>query len=620
MNAELAESYALVTGRQPRVARWMASFGETESGTGLRLLNNEAKSVPDFASRSGCSVLFEGVLYNPQALLNGSATSEVRKNVDIVLDSYLRLGEKAFEKMEGIYSVILWDRNRESLMCLRDRLGVYSLFYADAGPEILFSGSIEALTSHPKVTTKLNRAALADHLRHRYPSLEETFQANVKRVPPGSVLRITRNNRSTHRYWNPVPYGGNFKWADEEELQTFDSLLEKAVSRFLEIGPAGIFLSGGLDSVSVAAVAAERCRRDGMTPPLALSIVFPDPACNEENVQRSVASNLGLSQVIVPYDSTIGSGGTLQTSIELSRNWHAPPLGFNLAPYLYLALEGKKRGYPVILTGGGGDEWLTVSPSYGGDLLSRFDLIGFYRFARHIKRSWPTSNKALMRNLWLFAARPMIASRVRRILKRVAPNQLKARQMRKISEATPPWIAPDVELRKEIDDRAEKVLGMVPGKDGLYMFDQRLSLDHPLVSMEMEDYYETGQRLGVRWLQPFWDADLASLLCRSKPELLYKDGRSKAQVREVIHRRFPDLGFDRQKKVRGGDFFRAMLVREGPAILKSTGGMQALSELGIVDSKLIHEKMNGILANPKSRELYRIWELLNLEAWVRPRV
>src|SRR4029079_15317523 len=84
------------------------------------------------------------------------------------------------------------------------------------------------------------------------------------------------------------------EWLTDEETRRFSDVLDQAVRRCLSLGRAGIFLSGGFDSVSIAAVAADLSRKAGVEPPAALSLAFPDPTCNEQNVQRGVANALGL--------------------------------------------------------------------------------------------------------------------------------------------------------------------------------------------------------------------------------------------------------------------------------------------------------------------------------------
>src|SRR5207244_12601669 len=125
----------------------------------------------------------------------------------------------------------------------------------------------------------------------------------VKRVPPVHSIHDGSRSRRVYRYWDPAPPGEQIEWITEDELERFDLLLDQAVNRCLDCGPTAIYLSGGLDSVSIAAIAADNSRQKGMGPPLALSLVFPDPECNEEETQRSVAKDLGLPQILMDFDS-----------------------------------------------------------------------------------------------------------------------------------------------------------------------------------------------------------------------------------------------------------------------------------------------------------------------------
>ena len=123
-----------------------------------------------------------------------------------------------------------------------------------------------------------------------------------------------------------------------------------------------------------------------------------------------------------------------------------------------------------------------------------------------------------------------------------------------------------------------------PGKGGYYDRELQRALDHPLVTMEYEEHFEFGRRVGARMLHPYLDPDLVQLLYGVSPRALTKGGLTKGLVREAIARRFPKLGFERQRKVNATNFFRGLLQREGPAAWRSIGGTRALSDLGLVQS------------------------------------
>jgi len=291
-----------------------------------------------------------------------------------------------------------------------------------------------------------------------------------------------------------------------------------------------------------------------------------------------------------------------------------------LPAYRFLATEGERQGCRVILTGGGGDEWLTITPFLAADLLRTFDLAGVYRLWHSIRRSHHRPGFALLRSLlWRFGARPILFPAARRLLDGVAPWALKFR--RRLLSRPPKWIAPEGALRQQLDRRVEEHAARGRQVIGsFYIQEMRTALDHPLVSWESEEAYEIGQRSGVRVVQAFWDADLVDLLFRTPPFLLNQGGRNKGLVRESLARRFPDLGFERQKKVDATDFYSSVILQEGADAWQALGGTTALVGLGIIDQQHLCPAMEQILGRREARKAYRVWSVLNAEAWVRARV
>jgi asparagine synthase (glutamine-hydrolysing) len=512
-----------------------------------------------------------------------------------------------------MFVVFVWDVRIQTLFCARDPMGLIPLFYTRVGGELLFSSSLATLVQHPRVSRTINRAALADHLCHRWSKLDETFWADVNRVPPTHLLRVTDGRLHASRYWDPAPPHTPFAWVGEAEVEQFEPLLQQAVRRCLSVSPTAIYLSGGLDSVSVAAVAAERCRSYGVSPPLALSLAFPDADCNEETVQKGVARSLGLPQVLKSFDAAIGDKGLLLAALDMSRTWPAPLLNTYYPAYHALGAEGKERGYQSILTGSGGDEWLSVSPYLAADLLRCGDLTGLYRLWQNLQRSYPLPRFAMLRNLlWNCGVRPILVDTVDTL----APTLM--RWVRS-AKAMPTWLAPDPAVQQALIRRAEEYQPL-PRGESFYMREMRRSFDHPLVSWEFEETFESGQRLGVTIQSPFLDADVVAFLCRVPPTLLNRGGVAKGLVRRMVAERFPGLGFERQKKVVATNFFLGRMLKEGAHAWQVFGGVPTLGKLGLVDESAVRLAVETILTRRQAGQAFRIWDLLNLESWVRPRV
>ena len=207
----------------------------------------------------------------------------------LVLQAYAREGEAALSRLRGSFIVAIVDGARGRAILARDPMGSHPLFYVEMGSCVLFAASPGRLLDWPGVSREFNRAAIADHLCHRWPDPHETFFKAVRRVPPGTRALLASGRLRFDRYWDPAPVDRPVQWLTAEQASRFDEVFDRAVKRCLCHGQTGIFLSGGLDSISVAAVAADCARASGQSPPLALSLGFPHPECNEQERQAAVA-------------------------------------------------------------------------------------------------------------------------------------------------------------------------------------------------------------------------------------------------------------------------------------------------------------------------------------------
>jgi len=573
---------------------------------------------PQIASVRNGRCVFDGTLDDRQELARASGITITAETSDAeaILSAYLRLGESVLEKVKGVFALAVWDG--ETLLCARDRLGIYPLFMADASGDLLVSTSIKALIAQPDVSAAVNLPVLVDHLRHRWLDVEETFFEAVRRIPAGHALTARGKVRNSFRYWDPAPPDQPVTWVSGDEADRFAHLFKTAVDRSVRAGETGIFLSGGLDSVSVAALATE----EDQPKPWALSLAFPDPSCNEEDIQRRVATQLGLPQVMLGWDDAVGPRGLIGSALDLTAPLSAPMINLWAPAYDELARQGRARGCRVIVTGTGGDEWMGVSPYYAADLMRRMDAVGVVRLFLALRRSYPLSLPRHLGNvLWRFGSRPLI----RRGAVRIAPGLLTARKRRTVAGKIPAWLAPDGQLRRRLVEREleayARSLRPLPRLSrthpAVYVEEGRTALEHPLVSLEFEETFERARGLGMSVLHPFLDSDLVEFLYRTPPEILNRDGRSKGFLRETLHRRLPDLGFASQRKVVTTDFVFQLAAREGLPAWREAGGVPGLVEAGAVDATAVDTMVAGLAAGSPRRDHLQLWDLLSSDVWFR---
>jgi asparagine synthase (glutamine-hydrolysing) len=593
----------------------------------LALLDGPAHWSPSLADTPACRIIFDGVLHNRaelRALLGDRAPREAG-DAELVGHAYQRWGADALPRLKGAFALLIEDGARDQLVCARDPLGMHPLFYAETPRALLLSPSVDTLLAHPDVSTEIDRACLVDRLTKHWLERDATCFTSVKRVPPGHILRVGVDDRHVFRYWSPVPPGRPFEWMpDADARERFPVLLEQAVDRCLASGPAGVYLSGGLDSATVTMVTADLCRRRGRAGPWALSLLFPVLGPREVDAQRGVATALGLPHIRLPVDEAAGPGGTLAAALEMVRTTPAP-LSLIWRPALVgLALHGQAQGCGVILSGDGADEWLWENPLLAADFARSLDVAALYRLGRSYVGSYHFSRRHVLRLLWRHGARNAVRDAWRLPAIRLGAGRLIPRHWRfpsSISVDIPPWVAPDPTLRTLLARRLEARYSSAMSAarvDSYYLQDTRARLDRPEHSFLQEEGFLLGRRIGIPTRQPFWDADLIDFLVRVHPRVRSEGGLAKALVRSTLVRRFPHLGFARQRKSWLGAASLAVIAGQAANARRAMGTVRALVELGVVNPDAVEHLMDDALDGTRPpAHLGLVWDILNLEAWAR---
>lgn len=175
----------------------------------------------------------------------------------LILQAWSAWGEACPEKLIGDFAFAIWDGRREALFCARDPLGLRVLFQHRTAERLAIASSIPALLSLPDVPARLNEQKLAELLVLLEDS-ETTCFAGITRVPPAHTLTATRDGIRLRRYWTPDTGKRIVLGSDDAYLEAFRDVFRRAVrDRLRSTKPAAIMLSGGLDSASIAGMAAD---------------------------------------------------------------------------------------------------------------------------------------------------------------------------------------------------------------------------------------------------------------------------------------------------------------------------------------------------------------------------
>ena len=215
-------------------------------------------SQPMYSDDGNLVMVFNGEVFNykelaqkllPDVPLKSSSDSEV------VLKLYERMGAEALSHFRGMFAILIWDKQKQELFGARDRLGIKPLYYAEKDASLLFGSEIKTLLASGLVEKTINRHALVQLFHYGHIAQPNSIIQQIKAVPPATYFKVKVNESiSFHTYWHFQHQGEMFQGSFEEACVHFRDEFEKAVSlRMISDRPIGVFLSSGLDSVSLLA-------------------------------------------------------------------------------------------------------------------------------------------------------------------------------------------------------------------------------------------------------------------------------------------------------------------------------------------------------------------------------
>lgn len=344
-------------------------FADEHVGLGMQRLSivDLAGGHQPMASDDGAIQLaFNGEIYDHARLRDELARQghrfRTRSDTEVILRGYEEWGLAAFERMNGMFAVAIWDGRERRLHLVRDRLGVKPLVYYFAGRALVFASEAKALLASGAVPKRLREQALWDYLTFRYVPGPEAIWEDVYHLPPGHRLSLGLFDDAprVERWWD-APFGGPRPPRDDATLDAeFASLFEDAVNlRMLADVPVGVLLSGGLDSSAVAAAVARAPGARLAT----FSVAFAGaPELDERPFARQVAAHLGTDH----HEVVIGERDVVDFLPELV--WHSDEPLADLASVPLYHVSKLARGFvKVVLSGEGSDE---VLGGYDFDVLA----------------------------------------------------------------------------------------------------------------------------------------------------------------------------------------------------------------------------------------------------------
>ena len=352
-------------------------------------------------------IVFNGEIYNHASirpdLERRGHRYKTRSDTETIIHLYEEYGEDCVHHLRGMFAFAIWDSLKRRLFCARDRMGIKPFYYAATKGRFAFASEMKALFEVPGLQPQMNHGALPEFFALGYLSVGDTLFRGVSKLLPGHRLTIDLNHRDprphTEPYWDLDVTSEETEVADAEYIARFRELFTESVrTRLMSDVPVGVFLSGGLDSSSIAAVMAGLSKAQIKT----FSVGFADDRFSELPYARRVAAHIGAEhhEVVMGADDFLGSLPRLIWHEDEPMVWPS-----SVALHFVSQLAGQK--VKVVLTGEGGDELFAGYMKYRATL---FNL----RYGPAYEKSVPAWLRGVVRQA---LDRPVLPAAIRRKLR-----------------------------------------------------------------------------------------------------------------------------------------------------------------------------------------------------------
>jgi asparagine synthase (glutamine-hydrolysing) len=280
-----------------------------------------------------------------------------RSDTEVVLYAYKQWGERCLERLNGHFAFVIWDKTKQELFLARDRYGVKPLYYTFAGPYFIFASEQKAILTHPAVKREVDLEALLEYFTFQNIFTDRTLLKGIKLFPAGSYARLSlaaaSQELSFTQYWSWYFSEPEKPLSKNEYVEELDRLFRQAVNRQLVSDvDVGAYLSGGMDSGSITAIAAKQlpymktftCGFDLRTAS-GLELGFDE---------REKAEYMSYLFKTEHYEMVLKAGDMERILPKLAWHLEEPRVGQSYPNYYAAQLASKF--VKVVLSGGGGDE------------------------------------------------------------------------------------------------------------------------------------------------------------------------------------------------------------------------------------------------------------------------
>jgi len=328
----------------------------------LSIVDLEGGAQPISNEDDTLILVCNGEIYNSpelrQELLEKGHRFKTETDVEVILHLYEEHGLSCVERLRGMFAFAIWDTTQSRLLLARDHLGQKPLYFCQAGERLLFASEPKAILASGCIDPELDIDGMWHYMSLRYLPDEHSLFRSIRKLPAASIAVFESGSISVKKYWEPM-FISKRDGSEAQIVEELDALVQETVKlHLLSDVPVGSFLSGGIDSGTVASIAAQ----NQPTPLSTFSIGVDDKGFNELPYARQVAERYGMNMHERVVDADL-----IRLIPKMIYHMDEPSDPFGVG--MYLASQLASEHVKVTLSGDGGDENFAGYDRFAGQRL-----------------------------------------------------------------------------------------------------------------------------------------------------------------------------------------------------------------------------------------------------------
>lgn len=566
----------------------------------LSASGHQPMSLPD----ESVSIVFNGEIYNHEelrdALKRDGCVFAGTSDTEVILWLYKRKGIACFQNMVGMFALALHDRDTGTLILARDRMGEKPLYWTKRSGTIFFASELGALLQAGVARREVDAHSLAQYLFADYVPTPRSIIADVQKLEPASLLICTRDSMRIERYWSPPREASGLTFEDAQVQ--LDALLRRSVGRELLSSdvPTGVFLSGGIDSSTVAYYAQQASDRPVDT----FSIAFEEDSFDESQYARAVATHLGTSH----HEETLSVNEALALVEKVPDVLNEPVADASILPTLLIS-RFARRSVTVALGGDGGDELFAGYPTFQAEGPALF----FSRMPQTLHWALSAAIQCLPASHENFSRRYAL----QKILSNVRRDPLH-RHLEWLGSFPPDEISQlaggqAAHAAEHLFSRMESYAGSLgeaadEGNRLLYAYARTYLMDQVLVKVD-----RASMRYALETRAPLLDHAVVEFAFSLPYAYKYRRGTTKRILKALMEKKLPP-GIAHRKKKGFGIPLARWLARELRPLCEELLSPASLSVHGLFDEGYVQRLMQEHFDRKKDNRK-ELWNLMMFQLW-----